>query len=62
MRWETKLKELKGEGEKYTVKCEWNKRHRKKDINESDWIRWRADKENMQEISATKSRHWKLHA
>jgi hypothetical protein len=28
-----KVTERKGEGEKYTVKWEWNKRHRKRDIN-----------------------------
>ena len=62
MRWETKLKECKGEGEKYTVKWEWNRRHRKRDINKYDWIRCRADEENMQEIRGTKTRYWKLHA
>jgi len=42
-----KVTECKEEGEKYIVKREWNKRHRKRDINEFDWIRWRADEENM---------------
>jgi hypothetical protein len=56
-----KVTERKGEGEKYTVKWESNKRHIKRDINEFDWIA-RGDEENMQEIRRTKSRYWKLHA
>jgi len=56
-----KVTEQKREGDKYTVKWEWNKRHIKRDINEFDWIR-RGDEKNMQEIRGTKSRYWKLHA
>jgi hypothetical protein len=57
-----KVTERKGEGDKYTVKWEWNKRHIKRDTNEFDWIRRKGDEENMQEIRGTKSRYWKPHA